>query len=428
MMLKQPRVLTLVDQAFSSLSNFVPGLFAAKALTPRDFGVFALIQVSYIMALGATRSSLSEVAMFISDKGERRQAFLAVLDTITLVSLVGAASAITVLSIVTQTSPLAITAAVAGIAVMLIQDVTRLAAIGQSRPTNAVLNDGLWLVAMAASLTILVVTPVPATAWTISAAWGLSSGAGLIVGARFAGWYRVSPRRALGHLIERRRLAGSFFGEWAVKQGASQIATYAIGLSGGIVTVAGIRAAQILLGPLNVVFTGLQLAATPAAVAMRGSSPLRMRRTLRGLSVVLGVAALAVGLIVALLPYDVLAVIVGDQAQGLSTYVLPIAATLAATGFMTGSHIGLRVLHAGRRLIGARIITSALVLTGGAGAYQITRSAAAGLWGLAVGGLLGVAVWECAFGKELRASALSASASGGTTLGPEPQARRIQIE
>lgn len=385
------RALTLTDQALSSLTNFVPGLYAAKVLSPRAFGILGLITLGYILMLGMTRAALSEVAIVgMTDEPVASQVPLGAADATAAVATVVAIAGTLILALNAPRLPALLVAV--GVAVMLVQDSTRMLSIGIGKPMHAVVNDALWFTTLLILLPILHFWSEP-TAYTIAAVWGLAALPGTVLGARLLSW-RPRLGRGVRFLTSKRRLASAFLGDWSLKQGTSQLATYGIGLIGGLTTVAGIRAALLVLGPLNVVFGGLQLAALPAAVRQSQMSLAQMHATLRKMAATLGIVAIGTGAIVAALPESLLRLVVGEQAPGLSRYILPLSVALAGTGLMAGSTIGLRVLQATGLLVRARLITSLLFLLPGFIMVLATRSPLAGLWGLAAGSLLGVLVWE----------------------------------
>lgn len=415
-LLGSARTLTLVDQGISSLTNFAAGLYAARTLSPNDFGVFALLTFVYILVLGATRASMSDVAMVTRTPAARGHGVdLGATDAVTTVVM---GTGIMCACMVAPSQGLPGALAVLGIVLMAIQDSTRIVSIASDRPRHAVVNDSLWFVALLAGLVLIQFTTTP-TAWIVMATWGLSATPGLLAGGLFTGW-RWSIARGTRFLRSNARLSASFFGDWTLKQGTAQVATYGMGLLGGLTAVAGIRAGLLVLGPLNIAFTGLQLAAMPAAVRLRNTDLARMRQILRWLSMTLGGVALAAGALFAMLPDDVLRVLVGEQAAGLSRYVLPLAVNLAATGLASGSHVGLRTLQFGGRLVATRSVSSLLYIAGGVVAFLATGSVAGGLWGLAIGGLLGVLIWERAF--------LGALIAARSRLGSREAADRLDDE
>ena len=401
---------TVVDQALSSLGNFVAGFYAAHVLSPAEFGVFALLQVSYVLALGVCRSLFSEVALVSETTSTPTRRHLGSIDCVTMAATVGGFIGIATLVATVGASPWVVAIAVLGIGVALIQDAVRLVQISTRNGRAAALNDALWLVALLAAIPVLHTMAGP-TAWNIAAVWGLCSAAGLVVGVAATGW-RPSIARGRCFAADQPKLGGAFLGEWSIKQGAAQLAIYTLGLIGGITTVAGIRAAQLVLGPLNIMFTGVQLAVVPSLVAMRRSSLPKMRRALRALALALGLSPLLLGIAVVLVPHALLEVLVGDQAKGLATYALPLAVALSATGFMTGSHAGLRVLHVRSGLLLTRLCSSVITIMGGVIGFALGGNALGGLWGLAAGGVLAVALWEVSFAKAYNRTVATETAAG----------------
>jgi hypothetical protein len=388
------------DQVLSSLTNFLAGIYAAHVLMPPQFGVFALIQVCYILALGVSRSLFTDVSMVSGRHARPSRLHLGAVDCVHLFALLGAILAGIILSLIGSGPGLVELLAIGGIAVALAQDAVRMTAIAVGRSRVAAFSDGLWL------FTLVIVLPScyylgGRSAWAIAAAWSLSAGSGLISGAIQVNW-RLKLSRGISFLRQQYRLGASFLGDWSLKQGISLVVTYGIGLTGGIAAVAGIRSAGLVLGPLNILFSGAQLAILPSIVAKRDHSIIEMRHSLRLLAVLLGGASLLAGICLAAAPDAWLTILAGNQAEGLSQYVLPLAVSLAATGLMTGSHMGLRVLHAGLNLLTTRLTGTVLTLAGGAAGYLLGNSALWGIWGLAIGALLSVLLWEHAFAQAWR--------------------------
>jgi hypothetical protein len=395
---------TILAQALSSLTNLTAGVYAAHLLAPAAFGVFGLLQFAYIVALGILRSTCTDVAVVSASSTEPTCRHLGSVDAIAGLSVAGSAIAIPLLLAVVEAPPVAIVLTVFGMAIAMAQDCVRILSMTIGRGGVAAVSDGLWLLGILAVLPFmsLFVDPSP---WDIAAAWTLTALPALAYGALALGW-RPRLSRGWWFLTDQPGLSAVLFAEWSMRTGVAQVTTYALGLVGGIVTVAQIRASQILLGPLNLGFSGLQFALLSSVLAHRDSCLPSMRRLLRRLSLALGLSSVLFGALVAVLPQDWLAVIVGDQAHGVATYVLPLAATMAAAGFSTGSALGLRVLRAKRQLTRSRVFTSLLSLAASASGYLVTGSALGGLWGLAIGSLLAIALWERGF-KTVYAAALS---------------------
>lgn len=385
-----------MDQATSSLTNLIPGLYAAHALTVSDFGLFGLIQVSFVLVLGAVRACSTEVVL--ADPKLAKADGLGAVDLPVVAVVVTALVGVTLVFMGVTTAGL-VWASIAVVS-MLVQDALRLLAFALGRAAVALFSDVLWLVGTVVVLSAAWLGAIDTSLESITLAWAGPSAVGALVSAALLGW---APRLMRGARLLRnqRKQASVFLADWALRYGSAQIATYGLGLLGGLSSVAGIRAAQLILGPVNVIFQGLQLAVTPSAARLV-DIPSRLSATLRRLSVALGAGALTVGLVAYALPVNVTTRILGDQAGPMKAVVLPLAIALTATGLMTGSNIGLRILRAGRALIVARSTSAAITLLGGAVGLWGAGSPLGGLWGLGIGSLVAVALWEGAFASVLR--------------------------
>jgi hypothetical protein len=192
-----------------------------------------------------------------------------------------------------------------------------------------------------------------------------------------------------------------------------------VGAIAGLAAAGALRAAQVLLGPLNVLFMGTQVVAVPEAVALSRQSHHRLRGFSLGLSTALAGAALAWGVIVVVLPDRLGEAILGvswPDAQSVAPFA---ALAMAGTGATAGAFVGLRALAAARRSLRVRATVSPAILAGatlGAAAGG-ARGAAAGL---AVATWFGVTLWWREFRAELRSRAANDAALAGDPLGRRP--------
>ncbi len=85
-----------------------------------------------------------------------------------------------------------------------------------------------------------------------------------------------SPADAWRWLKRQRDLAPRFFTEFAVSIGAANLTFFAIGALAGLAALGQVRAGQIALGPLNVLFAGVGLVTVPESVRLLHESPRRL--------------------------------------------------------------------------------------------------------------------------------------------------------
>jgi hypothetical protein len=372
-----------------------PGLYAAHVLGPREFAVLALVQVGYVIALGVFRSLFSSVALVSDFARQPTFRHLGAVDAVAGSSALLCLTSSLLLPLLTSVSPGQLIFAMTGVGVALIQDSVRLTSIATRRARDAALNDLCWLVAVVVALALCQLSAQP-SAWTIAGAWAWASLAGLVVGVVTTGW-RPDARRGLSFVRYKPRLSAAFLVEWTLNQGSATLATYGIGLFGGALAVAGIRAASLVLGPLNVLFSGMQLALLPLAVAARERNLQSVARMLRWASIVLCSAAIGWAVAILLLPDEFLRFAVGRQVEGVRTYMPPLAAGFAVTGLATGYITGLRVLREGARMVKTRVVATVISLSGAVLGYATVGTVLGGLWGLACGIAVSCGPWAISF-------------------------------
>jgi O-antigen/teichoic acid export membrane protein len=383
----------LTDQALSSFTNFTLTLLAARSLRPTEFGGFALAFAAYLLALGFSRAFATEPlsvrfgAVSVEDwrRGTRSATGAAV-----LIGTVGGLLMVFVGAMWGGTVGQALLAMGVFLPGLLLQDAWRFAFFAARRGAWAAGNDGVWAVLLAVTIGISLGVPRPTAAW-FAAAWGATGTAAGLVGVVQA---RLLPQpqkvRAWWRL--QRDLAPRFGAEFLTHFGSGQAALYAIGAIAGLTAVGAIRAAQVLLGPLNVIFMGISLFAVPeASRRARHALP-----TLRGfglrISVGLGLAVAGWAGLVALLPGRAGMLILDKTWLVARPLLLPAALLMAGTGIVAGAATVLRGLADARRSLRARGLQGALVLAGAViGAALGGASGAA--WGLSISVWLAAGIW-----------------------------------
>ena len=179
-------------------------------------------------------------------------------------------------------------------------------------------------------------------------------------------------------------IAPRFFAEFAVSTGVSNVTFFAIGGIAGLGELGRLRAAEILLGPLNVLFAGVGLVATAEGVRLLRESPTTVgARMSIALSRLGHGGVLAWGAIILFVPRSIGESILRanwDAARSLLPPLL-IAFVGYASGF--GASVGLRSLAAARRSLRAKCIDGLFTFFFGlAGAYLAGATGVA--WGSAL--------------------------------------------
>jgi O-antigen/teichoic acid export membrane protein len=406
----------MADQALSSLTNFVLTFLAARTLAPAPFGAFALAFAAYLTGLGVARAVGTEpfsVRYSTAALVEWRRAAARASGSATVVGLVLGAvmlAAGLVLRGQLRVTLISIAVFMPG---LLLQDTWRFTFFAARRGRSAAANDLSWVICLASALAV-VFRRGAVGAPELAVAWGASGSVAGLVGIWQA---RVIPRpmAALGWWREHRDLGGRFAAEFATTFGAGQLVLYVVGAVAGLAAVGAIRAAQVLLGPLNVVFMGSGLFGVPEAARAAA----RSRRHVEGLGALLslatGGAALAWTALVLVLP-DTVGLRLLQEAWGPArAVVLPVGLWMASAGVSLGSATVLRGLADARTSLCARVIQACAAL-GGASLGALAGGAAGAAWGGACAGALSAAVWWALARRSLarHEQALVAGGSGGS--------------
>jgi O-antigen/teichoic acid export membrane protein len=174
-----------------------------------------------------------------------------------------------------------------------------------------------------------------------------------------------------------------------------------IGALAGLAEVGAIRAAQLLLGPLTVIYLGVSLAGLPEGIRALHVSKAKLRRACALWSAELAVCALGVGVFASILPDRFGTMLLGENWPSANTVVFPLSVSMAASGIIMGAGIGLRALAAARLSLRARLIVAPLVLVA-ALLGAATGGARGAAWGFAAAYSVGCLVWWRYFREALR--------------------------
>lgn len=383
----------VADQALSSLTNFGLGLFAARSLSPAEFGVFALVFAGYLLALGTARAVTSEpfaVRHAAVSRSEWHGGAAAATGAAFLVGvLAGVGCAVVSLFVEgsLRTGFLALGATLPG---LLLQDTWRFTFFAARKGASAFTNDMVWAVSLFGALVIVLLGGLRSAGWLVLA-WGSAGTVAGLFGVLQSSTL-PAPGRTLGWIRQQRDLIPRYLGEFSVTTVVGQVTTFALGGIAGLTEVGSLRAGQILLGPLNVLFLGVNIVAVPEGVRALLLSSKRLLDACRGLSAFFAACALVVGGLVWSLPDHIGSMLLRDNWAGARLVVVPLALGMALSGVVLGAGVGLRSLAAARLSLRAKLMTAPLSLLGGIGGAAVAGAIGAA-WGMALALAVGVVIW-----------------------------------
>jgi hypothetical protein len=381
----------------SSATNFLLGLFIARTVSPQDFGSFSVAYAVFTFSLGAVRAISGELLVVrhsaVPQSDWRRGTKGAAGSTLMTGAVVGLGCiAVGALG----GGAFRIVLIVVGISLpgLLIQDTWRFAFFARGRGSAALLNDLVWAVAMFAAFALLWRSELSSVAW-LTFAWAAAGCLAALVGLLQLRILPSGPSAAFGWLRQHRDLAPRFLAEFAVTSGASSLALFGIGSLAGLGQLGRLRAGQVALGPLNILFVGTGMVATPEGVRLLEEAPRRLVRACGWVSLALASGALVWGALVLSLPQGVGEFLLGVNWEGARSLLLPLSIGAAGFGSAFGAWVGLRSLAAAKRSLRGRYIDAlaTTVLAVGGAALAGALGAA---WGYAIAGCVRIpnAWWQ----------------------------------
>lgn len=392
----------VADQALSSLTNFAVGIYIARSLATKDFGTFSLAFATYVLALNASRGLATDplvVRYSGADVTSWRRAVAKSAGLAITVGLVVGACCVVVGLLLAGSTRAAFLALGITLPGLLLQDSWRFAFFSAGKGGQAFGNDLVWALSLLPLLAAVAAAELSGVFWLVMA-WGGSATLAALVGGIQARSV-PQPSKVAGWLVQHRDLGPRYLTENLSLSGASQLRLYGLGWIAGAAAVGSLRAAELLLGPLNVLIMGIGLMAVPEAARILRRSVRRLGPFCLLLSSLQAGVALAWGMALLLLPEGLGVRLLGLSWQPASRLLLPVTITVAGTGFWIGALIGLRALGAASRSLRAQGVSSAVGLVGALGGAAMAGAAGAA-WGSAAASSIAAFVWWWQLDRGLR--------------------------
>ena len=383
----------LGDQALSSLTNFALNLLVARQVGIDQLGVFSLVFATYLLALGVSRSLNSDalaVRYSAADAPAWREA--AAQAGGGALGLGVAGGLVCVLAGWVAGGLLGQALVVLGVCLpgLLLQDVWRWAFVARGRSAQAFLNDLVWTLVLAAALAVLLAggrSSVVAfeLAWAGAAAVAAAAG---IAQARLVPW----PVNPLRWWRRHRDLNSRYLGEFLTIGAVSQLNSYGISAVAGLAAVGALRAGEILVGPVYVLFMGGNMIAVAEGARVASRSVARLARLSLLVSAGMSACAVAWGTVLVLMPDAVGTRVLGSTWYAAAEVLVPYVLVTIGLTASAGPQTGLRALGAARRGLRARLVAAPLLLVGAVGGAAVGGAVGAA-WGMAAGYWAAAVVW-----------------------------------
>jgi O-antigen/teichoic acid export membrane protein len=384
-------VWTLADQALSSLTNFGLAILVAGSVSAAAFGAFSIALLTFSFVIGINRATVSDPLMIRFSAGSpddlrhavRRAAGAALVLGVAaggLCALVGLA-----MHEDARTALVALGLALPG---LLVQDTWRYGFFAAGRPAAATVNDLVWAVVQFGVVGVLLLTG-NGSVLLFTLAWGGAALAAGVVGCLQLGTL-PDPSQARGYWRESRHLSVRMGIDFVVNMGAVNIATYLVGAIVGLAGVGGLRAAQTLLGPLQLLFSGLSSFVLPV-FSRRVAAGSRIKRLALTTAAVAAAVATAWVVVLLLLPRPLGVALLGESWDGARQVMLASGVVSVAVAAAMGASLGMKALSRPDLLLRVTLVQAPLIV--GLGAYgAMTAGAAGAAVGFAIAQIVGAAL------------------------------------
>ena len=264
----QPKFITAADQAASSATNFGGSALAAGLLSSTDFGAYAVAVAAYLIVLGFVRTWTSDVLMVEAPGMEPNRIAHLASGAVTVSALMGVAGGAAIASAALVNdgrSSSALVALAVCLPVLTVQDTCRFCAIVQGRPSGALRSDLCWFVVAIAGLMVLRRTDTALVALAVLA-WAAAALPAAFLGVRVTA-SRLELSTVMPWLRSARRLSLRLSSEFAVVSlGGFTTLVLLTGLSNNLADAGALRSAQVVLGPLTVLFAASTMYLQPIMV------------------------------------------------------------------------------------------------------------------------------------------------------------------
>lgn len=353
---------TLADQAVSSLSNAGLSILVARSVGIEGFGSFSVVLLVFSFAVGLSRTLVTDplVIRFSGVASEvRRRATADATGAAAGLGLLGSAACGVAGLVLEGTLGAAMWSLAVVLPLILVQDTLRYAFFAGSRPAAATINDVVWTVLQFAAVGALLLLGRD-TVTLLVLAWGASAGVAALVGCFQAG-VRPRPSGGPAWLRTHHDLATKLAADYVLNTGAVNTALLLIGSILGIAALGAVRAAQVLLGPLQLVISGVTAFMLPV-VSRRVAASASVLRPSAVTALLLTSISFVWVLALLLLPDAVGQELLGETWASARDVLPALSAMMLVLSVAVGAGLGLRSLGRSDLLLRTTLVQAPLIV------------------------------------------------------------------
>jgi hypothetical protein len=344
----------LLAQVASSATNALLTIIAARTVGLRGLGAIGIAFIAYAMAIGIGRSLTLEPLILA-----RSPLLPAVTRTTSALSVLVGLIVVSIGAIMGLASgPAAECVIVMGLLLpgLMLTDSLRNEQLVLGTTRRVCAFDCLWLLSACACL--LVVSPLGSPALIVFA-WGVP---GIAASMAVLGLASNDTRPDFPMLWSLWPRGAGLLADFGLSVGESHAAQAVLGGFAGLPALGAYRGAALLLSPLNPLFIALPMMAH--AYVARDPTPDRARRGSIAVMVALLLMCVCTGVGLTLLPESILRAGLGSAAREARHLAYPLCIDYAASAFILGGSLGLRMTGRSRTLVKARLLAAAIAIIG----------------------------------------------------------------
>ena len=330
-----------IPQLIGSLQSLLIGVLIARVSTVEEFGEFGVVFAFLIFLVALVRTVTSDVYLFHIDSSSRTResASQSLSFGLGLAMLCALGSTLSVL-VVPEYHYQVLWLALA-LPFFVLQDTVRNLLVGMARPMTASALDFVLFASIVVGLALL---PRDIPPFYVQVFWAVCVGIIGLVGVAIVR-PQLSLRKARAWWGPDNQL-GRYLADFVLTNSLMPVAMSLTTAIAGLPAAAALRAAQMVLAPIQVLnraaAVAFSLPSRRAAEAQNSGRVVRLSILLAGILVL---ASAAVSIVVWLLPYTALSAVFGDSAAVMLDVLPAAVVTLLAASLATGTGLAFRAFR-----------------------------------------------------------------------------------
>lgn len=404
---------TLTDQVLSSLANFGLTIAVARAVDESVGGIFTYVFLIFTLISGLSRAMATDplvIRFSAADRWARGRAISLATGAAATMGLAIGVLSLAVGLVVGGELGAALTLLCVVLPGHLLQESWRFAAFASGEPRKAAVNDAVRVVVQFSAIGVCMATGTDDLGWYMGA-WAIGVWVAAAVGVRQFG-RPVSPLRSVTWVREHAGLSVRLGSDYVINMGSFTLTTSALAALLGFAATGGLRFAQTILGPIQVLFgatTAFMVPLLARRLAHGGPRALRRPSTLTAAAAFFISAAVVVTLL--LLPDSLGRELLGESWDEAYAVMAAVGVSQCLNAIAIGGSLPLKAMGRADLLLRVTFVQAPSIIGLGIGGGVLAGIEGAA-WGLALSQGIGCVLTVALF---LRATGRKATATTSTT-------------